>query len=118
MVPFLKIAGHIIYRYLDREALSRRFKETHQENHRDNTREFWQVLASEVKPTRAGPEYPDACLLWHGDVWLTRDRWAFWKQRLVWISEQNELLQRTRDDALMLIQLMQEIEGREALIKA
>lgn len=32
---------------------------------------------------------------------------------MVWISQQAELLQRTRDVALMLVQLMQEIEIRE-----
>lgn len=106
LVPFIVIAGDIMYRYTDREMLSRRFAETYQENHQHNTREFWQAMCPTVKPPEA--------YLWKGDIWLTRDRWAFWKERLIWVSEQNELLQRTRDEASMLVQLMTEIESREA----
>lgn len=94
-----------MYRYTDREMLARRFAETHQENHQHNSREYWQWLHT---------SHPSQTRLWKGDVWLTRDRWAFWKERLAWISEQSELLQRTRDEANMLVQLMKEIESREA----
>ena len=118
MAPYLKLAGHILYRYLDREALARRFAETHQENHKHNTREFWQGAASNLRPNvmKDVPEYPPPILLWQGDVWLTRDRWAFWKQRLVWISQQIEpnLSQSTRDEALKLVGVMEEIEARVA----
>lgn len=46
IISILKIAGHVIYRYLDRKALSQRFAETHQENHPHNTREFGQQVRS------------------------------------------------------------------------
>ncbi|KAJ4398822.1 hypothetical protein N0V85_006183 [Neurospora sp. IMI 360204] len=110
LVPFLVIAGDIMYRYTDREMMARRFAEAHQENHEHNTREYWQEFSSN-RSERS---------LWKAEKkvdqheWLTRERWAFWKKRLVWISEQTELLQRTRDEAIMLVQLMTEIEGRGA----
>jgi hypothetical protein len=85
--------------------LFRKFEETHQEKHPHNTTEFWQSKSITVEPPEAN--------LWKGDVWLTRDRWTFWKERLVWVSEQNELLQRSREEARMLVQLMKEIESRE-----
>ncbi|EGZ73974.1 hypothetical protein NEUTE2DRAFT_149865 [Neurospora tetrasperma FGSC 2509] len=110
LVPFLVIAGDIMYRYTDREMIVRRFAEAHQENHKDNTRESWQRYSL----------FCSGRSLWKDEKkvdqheWLTRERWAFWKKRLVWISEQTELLQRTRDEAIMLVQLMTEIEGRGA----
>ncbi|EAA32620.2 hypothetical protein GE21DRAFT_6573 [Neurospora crassa] len=110
LVPFLVIAGDIMYRYTDREMIARRFAEAGQENHVHNTREFWQRFSTN-RSERS---------LWKAEKkvdqheWLTRERWAFWKKRLVWISEQTELLQRTRDEAIMLVQLMTEIEGRGA----
>jgi len=114
MVPFLKIAGDIIYRFTDREAVLRKLQEVHQESHLQNTREWWELLRTQAKPSRPGfLQFTDDIFLWKGDVWLTRDRWAFWKERLIWISRQPELLQRTRDEAVMLEQLMHDIEARE-----
>ncbi|KAK3491766.1 hypothetical protein B0T13DRAFT_477631 [Neurospora crassa] len=110
LVPFLVIAGDIMYRYTDREMIARRFAEAGQENHVHNTREFWQRFStnrSERSLWKAEKKVDQ-------DEWPTRERWAFWKKRLVWISEQTELLQRTRDEAVMLVQLMTEIEGRGA----
>lgn len=39
-------------------------------------------------------------------------RWVFWKQRLRWISERDELTERTRHEALMIEQLMQSVEQK------
>lgn len=102
LVPFLDIAGDILYRLTDRETLYRRFI---QEPGLDATA-YCGYESTWLK-------YP-AAHLWKGDIWLSRDRWAFWKERLLWISEQDELMQRTRDEARMLVQLMGEIEGRAA----
>lgn len=44
---------------------------------------------------------------------FTMERWEFWKERLRWVSQQDELLERTRDDARNLIQLMQGIEEQK-----
>ncbi|KAL0471527.1 hypothetical protein QR685DRAFT_595919 [Neurospora intermedia] len=95
LIPFLVIAGDIMQI---------------KKNHVHNTREFWQRFSTN-RSERS---------LWKAEKkvdqheWLTRERWAFWKKRLVWISEQTELSQRTRDEAIMLVQLMTEIEGRGA----
>lgn len=109
MIPFLVIAGDIMYRYTDRNLIARRFAEAHQENHEDNTSEQWLRLWSSASKRSLWKEEKG-----DGHEWLTRERWAFWKKRLLWISEQTELKQRTRDEAVMLVQVMTEIEGRGA----
>lgn len=84
LVPFFEIAGDIIYNFIDKEDLSR----------------FNSIKHSDSD-------------LWKGDTKFTKDRWDFWKERLRWISEQSELKQRTRDEARMLVQLLQNIEERK-----
>ncbi|KAK3396916.1 hypothetical protein B0T20DRAFT_480518 [Sordaria brevicollis] len=107
IIPFLVIAGDILYRYTDRDMIARRFAEAHQENHEHNTSEFWLRLWSSCSERFLWKEEKG-----DGHEWLTRERWAFWKERLSWMSEQTELKQRTRDEAIMLVQVMTEIEGR------
>ena len=109
MIPFLVIAGDIMYRYTDRDLIARRFAEAHQENHKHNTSEWWLWLWSSASERSLWKEEKG-----DGHEWLTRERWAFWKKRLLWMSEQTELKQRTRDEAIMLVQVMTEIEGRGA----
>ena len=46
-------------------------------------------------------KYPDSDL-WKGSTMFTLDRWEFWRERLRWVSEQNDLKERTRDEAQML----------------
>ena len=41
---------------------------------------------------------------------FTPDRWEFWKEQLQWISEQSVLNTRTRDEARMLEEQMQNIQ--------
>jgi hypothetical protein len=81
MVPFFDIAGHIIFGFMGNKDLS---------------------LPEKLKLSDAN--------LWHGDSSLSMERWEFWKQRLRWISEQDELMERTRADARKVVQLMQGIE--------
>ncbi|KAJ5707575.1 hypothetical protein N7488_007376 [Penicillium malachiteum] len=50
------------------------------------------------------------CNLWQGDSSFSMERWGFWKTRLRWISEQDKLMERTRDDARRIVHLMQETE--------
>lgn len=96
MVPFLEIAGHIIFGFVGKKDLS---------------------LLEKLKLSCSN--------LWHGDSSFSMDRWEFWKKRLRWVSEQDELMERTRVDARKLVQLMQEIEqqnrrlslGNEASMK-
>jgi hypothetical protein len=38
------------------------------------------------------------------------DRWEFWRERLRWISEQDEIKERTRCEARMLEKLMLSIQ--------
>ncbi|KAL2015290.1 hypothetical protein VTK56DRAFT_5897 [Thermocarpiscus australiensis] len=99
LVPFLEIAGDIIYKFMDRDTLSCSLAQ----NDPENTRQYWLSKCRSIK------RYPEADL-WKGDVWMTRDRWAFWRQRLVWISGQEKLQQRTRAEASTLAQLMGRIE--------
>ncbi|KAJ9214706.1 hypothetical protein DTO166G4_3762 [Paecilomyces variotii] len=84
MVPYFEIAGHIIFEFVGKRDLS---------------------LLATIKSTK--------CDLWKGDSMFTMERWEFWKDRLRWVSEQDELLERTRDDARNLIQLMQGIEQQK-----
>lgn len=83
LVPFIQIAGHIIFRFIGRKDLS-----------------GFESMKS---------KYPDSNL-WKGDTMFSLDRWEFWKERLRWISEQDELKERTRDEARMLERLMQRIQ--------
>ena len=109
IIPFLVVAGDIMYRYTDRDLIARRFAAAHQENHEHNTSEYWLWLWSSGSERSLWKEEKG-----DGHEWLTRERWAFWKKRLLWMSEQTELKQRTRDEAIMLVQVMTEIEGRGA----
>ncbi|KAA8619431.1 hypothetical protein SMACR_09263 [Sordaria macrospora] len=109
IIPFLVIAGDIMYRYTDRDLIAWRFAAAHQENHEHNTSEYWLWLWSSGSERSLWKEEKG-----DGHEWLTRERWAFWKKRLLWMSEQTELKQRTRDEAIMLVQVMTEIEGRGA----
>jgi hypothetical protein len=61
--------------------------------------------------TSLNKKYPNSCL-WDGESQLSMRRWEFWKQRLRWISERDELTERTRHEALMIEQLMQNIEQK------
>lgn len=81
MVPFFEIAGHIIFRFVGKRDLS---------------------LLEQLKKSDSN--------LWYGDSLFSLERWGFWKTRLRWISEQDELMERTRADAQKIVQLMQEIE--------
>lgn len=81
MVPFFEIAGHIIFGFVGKRDLS---------------------LLEKLKLRD--------CNLWEGDSSFSMERWEFWKKRLRWTSEQDELMERTRDDARKIVQLMQEIE--------
>lgn len=81
MVPFFEIAGSIIFKFLGRKDLSQTGA---------NKKTDWN--------------------LWRGDSSFSRERWDFWKERLQWISEQNELMERTRDDAQKLVKIMHSIE--------
>ncbi|CAI7648031.1 unnamed protein product [Penicillium glandicola] len=83
LVPFFEIVGHIIFSFMDKKDLS---------------------AFDSLK-------YADSNL-WKGDAMFSMDRWQFWKERLRWISEQNELNKRTRDEAKMLEQLMQDIQNK------
>lgn len=84
MVPYFEIAGHIIFEFVGKRDLS---------------------LLATIKSPKSD--------LWKGDSMFTMERWEFWKDRLRWVSEQDELLERTRDDARNLIQLMQGIEQQK-----
>ncbi|OQE07866.1 hypothetical protein PENVUL_c012G01548 [Penicillium vulpinum] len=81
MVPFLEIAGSIIFKFVGKKDLS--FAEA-------NKKPDWN--------------------LWKGDSSFSKERWDFWKERLQWISEQNGLMERTRDDAQKLVELIYSIE--------
>lgn len=81
MVPFIEIAGHIIFSFIGKKDLS---------------------LLERIKLR--------GCNLWEGDSSFSIERWEFWKKRLRWISEQDELMERTQADARKRVQLMQEIE--------
>lgn len=84
MVPYFEIAGHIIFEFVGKRDLS--------------------LLATIKSPK---------CDLWKGDSMFTMERWELWKERLRWVSEQDELLERTRDDARNLVRLMQGIEQQK-----
>ncbi|KAJ5730577.1 uncharacterized protein N7483_005085 [Penicillium malachiteum] len=81
MVPFFEVSGHIIFRFLGKYDLSAIEK----------------------------LNLPE-CNLWEGDSSFSMERWEFWKTRLRWVSEQDGLLEITRDDARKIVHLMQEIE--------
>ncbi|KAF9249958.1 hypothetical protein DTO006G1_5917 [Penicillium roqueforti] len=81
MVPFFEIAGSIIFKFVGKKDLT---------------------LAEANKK----PDWN----LWKGDSSFSKERWDFWKERLQWISEQNELMERTRDDAQKLVEIMHSIE--------
>ena len=81
MVPFFEIAGSIIFKFVGKKDLS---------------------LVEANKKTDWN--------LWKGDSLFSMERWNFWKERLQWVSEQNELMDRTRDDAQKLVRLMHSIE--------
>jgi hypothetical protein len=55
--------------------------------------------------------------LWTGGAGFSRARWAFWKQRFAWASEQRELAEGTRDVARAAADAMERIE-REAGVAA
>jgi Protein of unknown function (DUF3632). len=80
MVPFFEIAGSII----------------------SSSREEGHLQTGATKKTDWN--------LWRGDSSFSRERWDFWKERLQWISEQTELMERTRDDAQNLVKIMHSIE--------
>ena len=54
-------------------------------------------------------KYPDSNL-WYGKPRYSKERWAFWKERLEWISQQEELLKNTRDISHMIVNSMEAIE--------
>jgi hypothetical protein len=81
LVPFIQIAGHIISGFIGRKDLS-----------------WWESM-----------KYPDSNL-WKGDTMFSLHRWEFWRERLRWISEQDELKERTRCEARMLEKLMLSIQ--------
>ena len=84
MVPYIEIAGPIIFSFVGKRDLSL-------------------LEALKLK----------GCNLWQGDSSFSMERWEFWKKRLQWMSEQEELLEGTRADARKLVQLMQEIEQQD-----
>jgi hypothetical protein len=61
--------------------------------------------------TSMNEEYPNSSL-WNGDSQLSMGRWEFWRQRLRWISERDELTERTRHEAQMMERLMHTIEQK------
>lgn len=54
-------------------------------------------------------QYPDSNL-WKRKPRFSKERWAFWKEQLGWIAQQEPLLQNARDSAAMLVKCMDEIE--------
>lgn len=58
-----------------------------------------------------GPIYKyDNADLWHGNPGFSKERWAFWKERLGWIALQDEFRDQTRKVAQRLIRCMEQIE--------
>ena len=81
MAPFLEVSGQVIFGFIGKYDLS--------------------VLGQLTLP---------GCNLWQGDSSFSMERWEFWKTRLRWISEQDELMERTRDNARKIVLILQEIE--------
>ncbi|KAJ6016211.1 hypothetical protein N7540_010802 [Penicillium herquei] len=86
MVPFFETSGHILFGFLGKYDLS--------------------ALEQLKLP---------GCNLWEGDSSFTIQRWEFWKTRLRWVSEQDELMESTRDDARKIVHIMQQIEQQGQL---
>ncbi|KAJ5773016.1 hypothetical protein N7457_007912 [Penicillium paradoxum] len=83
LVPFLEISGDVIFSLMDQCDLSM------------------------VELPKSSDHN-----LWNGDSNFSMARWEFWKERLRWIGEQNELMEMTRYEAHRMVQLMHDIEQR------
>lgn len=103
LVPLFDIAGDVIYEWTDHKTKITKFTLG---KYPTGSKEYWRTWFACIKSN-----HPKADL-WNGDEWVTRARWAFWRERLVWISAQTELMKRTRDEAAMLVQMMKDIENR------
>jgi len=101
LVPYFDIAGDIIYEWTNQKTRIHKFRP---DEYAKGSKEYLRSKCACLKSA-----HPEADL-WKGDEWVTRARWAFWRERLVWVSEQTELMQRTRDEATMLVQMMKNIE--------
>ncbi|KAK5807094.1 hypothetical protein VI817_001352 [Penicillium citrinum] len=81
LAPYIEISGPVLFQFLGRSDLS----------------------------SLEAVKLPDSNL-WKGNSLFSMQRWQFWKQRLVWISKQDELMDSTRGLAARLVISMQEIE--------
>ncbi|KAJ5403996.1 hypothetical protein N7509_003867 [Penicillium cosmopolitanum] len=79
--PFIEISGSVLFYFLDRKDLT----------------------------SLEALKLPNSNL-WKGDSLFTMQRWQFWKERLLWISKQDELMNLTRELAAKLVRSMQNIE--------
>ncbi|KAJ6099731.1 hypothetical protein N7467_001266 [Penicillium canescens] len=84
IVPFFEIAGNIIFHFIDKVDIAWMEKKLPNSN------------------------------LWKGSSLFTMDRWEFWKDRLRWIGQKSELMERTREDAERLIRIMQNIQDLQS----
>ncbi|KAK3900846.1 hypothetical protein C8A05DRAFT_45396 [Staphylotrichum tortipilum] len=105
LVPFIDIAGDVIYEWTDGRTQLRKFNPG---GHPKGSVEYRHAQLPCIKG-----RHPEADL-WDTDERVTRERWGFWKARLVWVSSQGELMQRTRDEATTVVRMMEDIERRAA----